>query len=179
MCWQTLTMSQCNIAMSARIILHLAGLWKKIYSASKELTASVLHSFTCCLTFCSADKLCVSETRTNTQTVNSCDRHTDSSEDKQHSIQTDASVHSNSCYHQTSGSCTSEDSLRCRQHDRTDWRPLLLIIPMRLGLTDINPIYFDAVKVCSSYFYGSNSLIASAHVLWWAIHWKIRKYRNI
>ena len=27
------------------------------------------------------------------------------------------------------------------------WQPLLLIIPLRLGLTEINPIYFDALKV--------------------------------
>jgi hypothetical protein len=27
------------------------------------------------------------------------------------------------------------------------WQSLLLIIPLRLGLTDINPIYFDALKV--------------------------------
>ena len=29
-----------------------------------------------------------------------------------------------------------------------NWKPLLLIIPLRLGLTDINPIYFEALKVC-------------------------------
>ncbi|XP_076454099.1 cysteine protease ATG4B-like isoform X2 [Babylonia areolata] len=28
------------------------------------------------------------------------------------------------------------------------WQPLLLIVPLRLGLTDINPIYFDALKRC-------------------------------
>ncbi|KAI8772153.1 cysteine protease ATG4B [Biomphalaria glabrata] len=28
------------------------------------------------------------------------------------------------------------------------WKPLLLIIPLRLGLTDINPIYFDSLKKC-------------------------------
>ena len=28
-----------------------------------------------------------------------------------------------------------------------NWKPLLLIIPLRLGLTDINPIYFEALKV--------------------------------
>lgn len=27
------------------------------------------------------------------------------------------------------------------------WQPLLLIVPLRLGLTDINPIYFEALKV--------------------------------
>lgn len=28
------------------------------------------------------------------------------------------------------------------------WTPLLLIIPLRLGLSDINPVYFDALKKC-------------------------------
>ncbi|XP_046542398.1 LOW QUALITY PROTEIN: cysteine protease ATG4B-like [Haliotis rubra] len=28
------------------------------------------------------------------------------------------------------------------------WKPLLLIIPLRLGLTDINPVYFDSLKSC-------------------------------
>ena len=27
------------------------------------------------------------------------------------------------------------------------WRPLLLVVPLRLGLTDINPIYFADLKV--------------------------------
>lgn len=28
------------------------------------------------------------------------------------------------------------------------WTPLLLIIPLRLGLSEINPVYFDALKKC-------------------------------
>ncbi|KAH9492335.1 Cysteine protease atg4b [Bulinus truncatus] len=35
-----------------------------------------------------------------------------------------------------------------KQHKSLDWKPLLLIIPLRLGLTDINPIYFDSLKKC-------------------------------
>ena len=31
--------------------------------------------------------------------------------------------------------------------DPAVWKPLLLIIPLRLGLTDINPVYFDSLKV--------------------------------
>jgi len=125
-------------------------------SFGRDLYSQYGVGFTCCLTFCSADKLCVSKTQTNSRTVNSCDRLTDVSEDQQHNLQTDTSVHSNSCC-QTNSSCTSpEDSLHCCRHDRTcmhtDWRPLLLVIPMRLGLTDINPIYFDAVKVCTVAF---------------------------
>ena len=32
-------------------------------------------------------------------------------------------------------------------HSTSPWRPLLLVIPLRLGLTEINPIYFDSLKV--------------------------------
>ena len=28
-----------------------------------------------------------------------------------------------------------------------DWKPLLLVIPLRLGLTDINPVYLSSLKV--------------------------------
>ncbi|XP_041347603.1 cysteine protease ATG4B-like [Gigantopelta aegis] len=34
--------------------------------------------------------------------------------------------------------------------DPSVWKPLLLIIPLRLGLTDINPVYFDSLKACLS-----------------------------
>ncbi|XP_035828823.1 cysteine protease ATG4B [Aplysia californica] len=34
------------------------------------------------------------------------------------------------------------------QQASLSWRPLLLMIPLRLGLTEINPIYFDALKKC-------------------------------
>lgn len=30
----------------------------------------------------------------------------------------------------------------------TDWMPLLLIVPLRLGLSEINPVYIDGLKVC-------------------------------
>lgn len=29
----------------------------------------------------------------------------------------------------------------------TDWMPLLLIVPLRLGLSEINPVYIDGLKV--------------------------------
>jgi len=101
-----------------------------------------------CLMLCCVDKLCVSETPTYTQTVNSCGCHADVSEDEH--MQSDASIDTNSCSSRTHSACTL-DGVRCCQRDCTslhsDWRPLLLVIPMRLGLTDVNPIYFDAVKV--------------------------------
>lgn len=28
-----------------------------------------------------------------------------------------------------------------------EWKPLLLIVPLRLGLTEINPIYVNGIKV--------------------------------
>ncbi|XP_013181032.1 PREDICTED: cysteine protease ATG4B [Papilio xuthus] len=30
----------------------------------------------------------------------------------------------------------------------SDWMPLLLIVPLRLGLSEINPIYVDGLKIC-------------------------------
>ncbi|CAK1549735.1 unnamed protein product [Leptosia nina] len=30
----------------------------------------------------------------------------------------------------------------------TDWMPLLLIVPLRLGLSEINPVYIDGLKIC-------------------------------
>ena len=32
-------------------------------------------------------------------------------------------------------------------NNETRWKPLLLIIPLRLGLSEINPIYFEHLKV--------------------------------
>lgn len=29
----------------------------------------------------------------------------------------------------------------------TEWHPILLVIPLRLGLSEINPVYFNAIKV--------------------------------
>ena len=45
-----------------------------------------------------------------------------------------------------------ERCLRWRDSDthaetRKHWRPLLLVIPLRLGLSEINPLYFSAIKV--------------------------------
>lgn len=34
------------------------------------------------------------------------------------------------------------------QDDDDSWTPLLLIIPLRLGLSEINPIYTDGLKKC-------------------------------
>ncbi|XP_063529788.1 cysteine protease ATG4B [Cydia strobilella] len=30
----------------------------------------------------------------------------------------------------------------------TDWMPLLLIVPLRLGLSEINPVYIEGLKIC-------------------------------
>lgn len=35
--------------------------------------------------------------------------------------------------------CTDTDEL---------WKPLLLVIPLRLGLTEVNPIYIEGLKKC-------------------------------
>lgn len=36
----------------------------------------------------------------------------------------------------------------CTNEDDDSWQPLLLVIPLRLGLGEINPIYFDGLKKC-------------------------------
>ncbi|XP_052864803.1 cysteine protease ATG4B [Anopheles cruzii] len=41
----------------------------------------------------------------------------------------------------------------CTSHQRTDqdgpgWEPLLLIVPLRLGLSEVNPIYIEGLKTC-------------------------------
>ncbi|XP_065207751.1 cysteine protease ATG4B [Planococcus citri] len=65
---------------------------------------------------------------------------------------------------------TNEVKRLCRQTSRNDvdlfsestsdkskiksnspWKPLVLIIPLRLGITDINPIYFNAFKACFTF----------------------------
>uniref|UniRef100_A0A8C7V481 Cysteine protease n=1 Tax=Oncorhynchus mykiss TaxID=8022 RepID=A0A8C7V481_ONCMY len=35
-----------------------------------------------------------------------------------------------------------------RTQSRSDWRPLLLVIPLRLGINHINPVYIQALKEC-------------------------------
>ena len=61
---------------------------------------------------------------------------------------------SNSCSQQSSSrhSSTDKESGQCseqQQHSETrkHWQPLLLVIPLRLGLSEINPLYFSAIKV--------------------------------
>lgn len=36
----------------------------------------------------------------------------------------------------------------CTDPGDQSWKPLLLIVPLRLGLADINPIYIDGIKRC-------------------------------
>ena len=31
--------------------------------------------------------------------------------------------------------------------DAADWKPLLLVVPLRLGISDVNPVYYDQLKV--------------------------------
>lgn len=40
------------------------------------------------------------------------------------------------------GDCSNSDELV------SDWMPLLLIVPLRLGLSEINPVYLDGLKSC-------------------------------
>lgn len=36
----------------------------------------------------------------------------------------------------------------CENNDNDVWKPLLLIVPLRLGLNEVNPIYIDGLKKC-------------------------------
>lgn len=36
----------------------------------------------------------------------------------------------------------------CQDDEDDSWKPLLLIIPLRLGLSEINPIYIEGLKKC-------------------------------
>lgn len=34
----------------------------------------------------------------------------------------------------------------------SQWKPLLLLVPLRLGLSDINPVYINGLKVIKAMF---------------------------
>ncbi|KAG4074005.1 hypothetical protein HA402_014210 [Bradysia odoriphaga] len=42
----------------------------------------------------------------------------------------------------------TDEIINLCQDNQDSWKPLLLIVPLRLGLSDINPIYIDALKKC-------------------------------
>ncbi|KAJ8964780.1 hypothetical protein NQ317_010015 [Molorchus minor] len=44
--------------------------------------------------------------------------------------------------------CSSQSKLDGTNLQRSDWKPLLLIVPLRLGLTEINPIYVNGLQKC-------------------------------
>ena len=57
------------------------------------------------------------------------------------------------------GGISSQRKVNCQSCRTTPerWKPLLLIIPLRLGLTDINAVYVESLKVCESkYFLGED-----------------------
>lgn len=43
--------------------------------------------------------------------------------------------------------CLLETKIDGTNITQTYWKPLLLIVPLRLGLNDINPIYISGVQV--------------------------------
>ena len=49
----------------------------------------------------------------------------------------------------------------CSRCSQKNWRPLFLVIPLRLGLTEINPVYIQSLKVRLSL-----SWLLSAHSDW-------------
>uniref|UniRef100_A0A8C1GX62 Cysteine protease n=1 Tax=Cyprinus carpio TaxID=7962 RepID=A0A8C1GX62_CYPCA len=53
------------------------------------------------------------------------------------------------CKQPASGQSCSEAQGRTLQSQRPlDWRPLLLVIPLRMGINSINPVYIQAFKEC-------------------------------
>nr|CAI5869646.1 unnamed protein product [Callosobruchus analis] len=44
--------------------------------------------------------------------------------------------------------CLQQTKLDGTNLSRSEWKPLLLIVPLRLGLTDINPIYISGLQKC-------------------------------
>jgi len=48
----------------------------------------------------------------------------------------------------TSPTTTSPNAADESSKRRQTWRPLLMFIPLRLGLSDTNPAYFSSLKVC-------------------------------
>ncbi|XP_057217049.1 cysteine protease ATG4A [Triplophysa rosa] len=47
-----------------------------------------------------------------------------------------------------SGQSCSEGQGRHQSQGPLDWRPLLLVIPLRMGINNINPVYIQALKEC-------------------------------
>jgi len=70
-------------------------------------------------------------------------------------ISTASKSTSDSCESQSSARDGATDAIQCSQRHgphthaetRKRWRPLLLVVPLRLGLSEINPLYFSAIKV--------------------------------
>ncbi|CAH1782093.1 unnamed protein product, partial [Owenia fusiformis] len=80
----------------------------------------------------------------------------------------------------TNGDCSnsniSSQGQSCQGEGRVEpnkWRPLLLIIPLRLGLTDINMVYAESLKTCLS-FRQSVGFIGGKpnHALWFNGHFR-------
>ena len=45
--------------------------------------------------------------------------------------------------------CLGRNGSNTHTETRRHWRPLLLVIPLRLGLSEINPVYYSAIKASS------------------------------
>ncbi|KAK3596622.1 hypothetical protein CHS0354_039799 [Potamilus streckersoni] len=53
------------------------------------------------------------------------------------------------CYSDSASSnVNSETLVHKKEVDSTKWKPLLLVIPLRLGLTETNAVYVDSLKCC-------------------------------
>ena len=43
---------------------------------------------------------------------------------------------------------TSKKIVKCKKNNKIDWDPLLLVLPLRLGLNEFNEEYKDSIKRC-------------------------------
>jgi len=132
----------------------------------------LIDFFTCTfvavlLTVCSGAQ-CLVEVSANEIFVEGCDVPSVilsalQSAQRQQSCVAGSGYHSCSCdvSRQSTTSTSTADSVTDKHSDccsrrhgsknitetRRRWRPLLLVIPLRLGLSEINPVYFSAIKV--------------------------------
>ncbi|GFR79302.1 cysteine protease [Elysia marginata] len=55
------------------------------------------------------------------------------------------------CSKDNSADESTIENTSCSASSASAWKPLVLIIPLRLGLTEINPIYFESLRKCFTF----------------------------
>jgi len=65
--------------------------------------------------------------------------------------------------------CLGHNDSDSHSETRRHWRPLLLVIPLRLGLSEINPVYYSAVKASKGTTSRGIFCLFSANTDMWAV----------